>query len=495
MNWRSTSTLSMLLLAAGCKGKSSCGLSLSDGPADSDRDIVVLGDRYNGPAFSELGDLEVVEDVVWFCSSVIGLNAYDASEPHKLRKLDDVAFSDGNRTYPRCHHLAVADSGEVYVSQRANSLSSESFLSTIDGSDPNHLVEISTQVRAENVEGLTVMGDHVLVAAHEAGLLVFDRVSNGGLADAGQLTEGLTNPWQVRTRGDLAYIADGEGGLAIVDVSDPSQPTLRSTLAVGGAAKDLVVSNDVVYLAAGATGVAVVDVSDPDVPLLIEIEDTPGSALAVALGNDALFVSDWNDVRVFDRSEPTDLTLRGHEPLTLSPGISSRSLGIAAAGDWFFSGNWTELVSYQHFPERQAPDLTTNPGLLLFGSAEPGDSTSALLELHNAGTEPVVLDQVKTSSKVLSVSNLPTGALQPGERHTMSVSLSPKNDTPFDGWLNLFSDDADQPKQCVRAEGNRGGMWIGDAVADIDFVSLDGDIVRLSDFTGQPVMLAYFATF
>ena len=45
-----------LCVLGACKGRSSCGFALSDGNEDEDRDIVLLGDRYDGPAFSELGE-------------------------------------------------------------------------------------------------------------------------------------------------------------------------------------------------------------------------------------------------------------------------------------------------------------------------------------------------------------------------------------------------------------------------------------------------------
>ncbi len=36
-------------------------------------DSIEFLDTYDGPSFSELGELEVHGDHVWFCSSVIGL--------------------------------------------------------------------------------------------------------------------------------------------------------------------------------------------------------------------------------------------------------------------------------------------------------------------------------------------------------------------------------------------------------------------------------------
>ncbi|MCP4871791.1 MAG: hypothetical protein GY898_24050 [Proteobacteria bacterium] len=99
-------------------------------------DPAVVLDRYDGPSFSELGDLEVDGDRVWYCSGVRGLNVWDASDPADLQFLDAIALSDGSQQYPRCQHLAIAADGRVYASNRGDAISPTSFVAVVDGSDP-----------------------------------------------------------------------------------------------------------------------------------------------------------------------------------------------------------------------------------------------------------------------------------------------------------------------------------------------------------------------
>jgi len=69
---------------------------------------------------------------------------------------------------------------------------------------------------------------------------------------------------------NMVYIAQGEGGLMIVDVSLPSNPVVASitTKKVRGYSSRIEMKDSVAYLAAGGFGVTVVDVADPFAPFV-----------------------------------------------------------------------------------------------------------------------------------------------------------------------------------------------------------------------------------
>ncbi len=80
------------------------------------------------------------------------------------------------------------------------------------------------------------------------------------------MTSGVSQ--DVHKNGNLLYIAQGEGGLLVVDVSDPKNPEVLTQIVDGvrGYSAKVAFKDSLVYLAAGAWGVTVVDVSDPFVP-------------------------------------------------------------------------------------------------------------------------------------------------------------------------------------------------------------------------------------
>jgi hypothetical protein len=481
----------LALLLCACTPGASC--SLAGGDVDESRDPIVKLADYNGPDFSELGDVEVDGDTVWFCSGVIGINAYDASNPNALKKLDSLAVSIGSTEYPRCQHLALAPDADVYVSNRGDSIQPESFIARIDGSNPSDLIERDVWTTDDDVEGLTVHGDNLLIAAHDDGLVIRDRFT---FEEVGRLRD-LGNVWQVRAVGDRAYAATGEQGLAIVDIRDPSQPQLISTASPGGQSKDVVVVGDRAWLAAGTAGVAAIDLADETAPTVLHTEDTPGSALALTVlqGTDTIAVADWNDVRLFDISDPGSLVALGHQPLLVRSDLDSRTLGIASNGDdVVYSGNWTALAAYQVFPGRASGDLDLFPGQVAMPRTDPGDTSNVLVDVRNAGPGPLVIEGVQSKGRGLEVELEPV-TLKAGQSTVARVRWTAPNPSPLDGLFHVLSNDADEPRKCVPVSGNSDAMGVGDAIFGVSFLGLDGQTWSLESLRGTPVLLAYFATF
>lgn len=107
-------------------------------------------------------------------------------------------------------------------------------------------------------EKMSVVGDRLYVAAHSAGIRVFDISARDAPALIGSLTEGFDDAWDIAVTGDVAYVADGAGGLKIVDLSDEALPVIvagENTRAVGGC-----VAND-----------------DPETEVAYETEPGPGT--------------------------------------------------------------------------------------------------------------------------------------------------------------------------------------------------------------------------
>jgi len=68
--------------------------------------------------------------------------------------------------------------------------------------------------------------------------------------------------------------------LDIVDVSDPSAPTLLASLPLGSLPYEPVYANGTIYLAMGPAGIRVIDVNDPTKPVLLDVFDPgPGSGV------------------------------------------------------------------------------------------------------------------------------------------------------------------------------------------------------------------------
>lgn len=94
--------------------------------------------------------------------------------------------------------------------------------------------------------------------------------------------------------------------LAVVDVSDPIQPTRTGYVVSSEIVRDVAVQGGYAYVAVGEAGLQVVDVSDVRAPAVVASVDVPGSAGSVAVAGERVYVADGPNqaVRVFEVADP-----------------------------------------------------------------------------------------------------------------------------------------------------------------------------------------------
>jgi hypothetical protein len=122
-----------------------------------------------------------------------------------------------------------------------------------------------------------------------------------------------TGGFGVYVTGGLAYVADYDAGLQIIDVSNPAVPTLRGSYDTPGYAFGVYVTGGLAYVADGTTGgLQIIDVSNPTAPTLRGSYDTPGHAWGVYVLGGLAYVGDhWSGLQIIDVSNPSSPQLRG----------------------------------------------------------------------------------------------------------------------------------------------------------------------------------------
>ncbi|OQX75329.1 MAG: hypothetical protein B6D64_11855 [Bacteroidetes bacterium 4484_276] len=129
---------------------------------------------------------------------------------------------------------------------------------------------------------------------------------------------------------NLLYMAQGEGGLLILDITDPTDPqTVSATVeGVRGYSAKIDMKDSVVYLAAGGFGVTVVDVSDPYEPVVTFSNLPMKPSKSFYIMGDYLFTAiSEQGVYIADISYPTQPDPRGK---TEAPGYAR---GISVTND------------------------------------------------------------------------------------------------------------------------------------------------------------------
>lgn len=162
------------------------------------------------------------------------------------------------------------------------------------------------------------------------------------------------NICSVAVSGNYAFTVGGNE-LRVYDVSNPSNVTWRTDITLNNGL-DLKVDGDLAFVARGSNGVAMVDVSDPLSPTIVGAAPTLGAALSLFVVGDLLFVADG----------PAGLTILARPPATNSPpSIISPPLSqtVTVGSPAFFSvaANGTAPLRYQWlFENVPLPDATNS---------------------------------------------------------------------------------------------------------------------------------------
>lgn len=136
----------------------------------------------------------------------------------------------------------------------------------------------------------------------------------------------------VEVQGDYAYVAgrsEDNGGVYVLDVSDPAQITWRGSYRADAEYCDLAVSGDWAYVVNGDSELHVYDISDPSAPVPVDRSETSMNARDVVLVGCHAYVRTWSTIDVFDVSEPRHAIL-------VNSWQGSYWGGIAYDGAWLY---------------------------------------------------------------------------------------------------------------------------------------------------------------
>ena len=217
-----------------------------------------------------------------------GLEVFDLSDPAVPRALGQAV------THSNARSVAVMEGGTV-VTGSWSALDFEGGdpdfgleFWDLSGAEPRRLAELKTPGWAGD---LAVRGTTVYVADGPGGVRVVDAADPAAPRELGSLvTEVRAYGIDVTEDGRL-YVADNAGGLFIVDVAEPAAPRVLGHLALGGAAYGVAAAaHGRLWLALALGGdpsaagrVLLVDAADPRRPSIVAERGTDRRAWGVAV--------------------------------------------------------------------------------------------------------------------------------------------------------------------------------------------------------------------
>ncbi|MGA1875712.1 MAG: MopE-related protein [bacterium] len=169
----------------------------------------------------------------------------------------------------------------------------------------------STYATPDLINGLYVVGDYAYLAAGEAGLLILD-ISD---PEHPMIKGSFDTPGEaqaVYVRGDYAFLADWDEGLEIIDVSDPENPVLKKNYDLEGLAHSLSIDGNYAYIAAGYDGLQIIDITDPNNPSSKGSFGSSDSSNHVHVQGEYAYVADEDaGLQIIDVHDPSKPILKG----------------------------------------------------------------------------------------------------------------------------------------------------------------------------------------
>ncbi len=105
--------------------------------------------------------------------------------------------------------------------------------------------------------------------------------------------------------GNTVYVADGESGLFLFDVTNPAAPAQLGVYDTPGSAQSVFVTGTVAYVANGSSGLRVLNVANPAAPTELAFFDTPGTAEEVFVVGATAYVADGGSgLRILNVANP-----------------------------------------------------------------------------------------------------------------------------------------------------------------------------------------------
>lgn len=235
----------------------------------------------------------------------------------------------------------------------------------VDISNPDQMPPMSLIATGDVCKDLALLGSDHVVTAEWSALRIYDLQDPANPVEIAGVP--LSQARTVAVAGDLAFVACGNPGLAIVDISNPSMPFLVTQIPVGGFVDQVAAVGDRVYLTGYLIGLVTVDVTTQDSPIVTHVLTLEGEPEAIVIRDGYAYITVGEAVEIlppgnpyFDAMALVQLNQTG-TPALVNYFFPSQNYSSIALGDDLVLLGETLPSSDLVLARLQCPDLSDVP--------------------------------------------------------------------------------------------------------------------------------------
>ncbi|MBD3353032.1 MAG: hypothetical protein GF364_16245 [Candidatus Lokiarchaeota archaeon] len=282
-------------------------------------------------------------------------------EPNNDAEIMDLPLSSANGDFENVNTIGNWSYGASQIIEVRGDiayLSSGLRVIILNISDPEHPVEVADiYITDRDVEDIDVEGNTAYFVSDANGVFIYNVTDVNNPKRLGHYLNGTT--FGVDAVGNYLYVADGSNKqLEVVDVSDPTNPTLLGYEQFDYYAYDVFVLSNTAYVASGPKGLRTVNITDPANPDYMSNYETDMNTWEVVVIDDLAYTANgiMDGLKIINVSDPYAMTLKGS--------YTSISWGevydVDVSGDYAYITNQSDGIDILNISDPANPELMSS---------------------------------------------------------------------------------------------------------------------------------------
>jgi hypothetical protein len=233
-----------------------------------------------------------------------------------------------------CYLSGSAYHGTIHVQGTYAFVTSGSYLEIYNVSDPTkpiYLNKITTKSYAQHV---FVQGNYAYLADVNGGLRIIDVSNPASPVEVGSYVDSQTCTKGVYVSGNYAFLAEHFDGLVIIDISSPTTPVKVGECDTPIHARNVHIQGNYAYVAAEDSGLRIINISNLSSPYETGYYNPTSDVNEVFVKNNYAYLSQDNGLQVLNVSNPSSPSEISFVPITDSYGLCSEGNNTYVASSY-----------------------------------------------------------------------------------------------------------------------------------------------------------------